>query len=179
VRLLIATALLASSISCARSAPFGPWTIDAGIYGTYDHFGNPPNGPPTFICGVGYDLRYHGVDAIQDLDVAIRYPPAFASLAVGAGDLSAWVRPIVTVSGAGSLAEAARVGHASGAMGAICPGGVADLETLRGTALRLSWRSVSGSHEQEFTIDDIRGNMRVYGGQLSPDGQPRIVWERH
>src|SRR6059036_1498549 len=91
--------------------PAGPlvvpadWTADAGIYGTYNHFGNPPSGPPTYLCGV-----------------AIRYPdgflahvsPNFQGIATG------WQRASVAATGPGSLSDAARLGHASGSAGTVC-----------------------------------------------------------
>ena len=178
MRVLCAIAIVAASVACVPSDTSGPWSADTGIYGTYEHFGNPPNGPPSFICGIGYDIRYHGVEAIADLDVVVRYPSAFLGRAISSSDLSGWQRATTPAAGPGSLDEAARLGHASGTAGAVCPSGAVDLETLRGAVLRLSWRSPSGPHEQMFTITDVRGNMRVFGGELSSDGQLRIEWER-
>jgi hypothetical protein len=178
VRAVCAIAIVAASVACVPSDTSGPWSADSGIYGTYEHFGNPPSGPPSFICGIGYDVRYHGIEAIADLDVVVRFPSAFLARAIGSRDLSGWQHATVPSAGPGSLAEAARLGHASGTAGAVCPSGAVDLETLRGTVLRLEWRSSSGAHEQMFTITDVRGNMRVFAGELSPDGQLRIEWER-
>ena len=66
-------AIALAAAACGPSVLVGSaWNADTGIYGTYDHFGNPPNGPASFICGVGYDLRYRGrVPLIQLVTVIV------------------------------------------------------------------------------------------------------------
>ncbi len=161
----------------------GDWILDAGIYGTYDHFGNPINVPGlptrTYLCGVAYDLSYVGVESIEGLDIAAHFPDEFQSHAPAVTQKYAigWHRPTVPASGSGSLADAALLKHAGGAVGAIC-NRPSDLWALRGTRLRADWRSSSGDHEQTFSIDLVRGEVKLCGGYFTRDGQIRPVWRR-
>lgn len=175
---IVLVALLALAPSCAPPAA-SSWTADVGIYGTYNHFGNPPSGPPTYLCGVAYDLRFRGSEVLQSVDVAVRYPDAFIAHLTAPAGLTAgqWQRRTLPVEGSGSLTDAARLGHASGAVGGVCRNGPANLEALRGAIVRVIWRSASGEHEQRFAVDDVRGEVAFYAGQLSPDGQVRIEWK--
>ena len=171
---LILAAFALSLAACHGGPP--SWTGETGIYGTYDHFGDPPNGGPTFLCGVAYDLHYGGSEPLDRVDIAVRYPRVYADVAaaLGAPDSSGWWRPIgLSVSGPGSLADAARLGHAAGSAGGICPKGATDLESLRGTVIRVHWTTRVGLHEDYLTVDDIRGDVRFSAGTLTTDGQPR------
>ena len=179
----IVAAFALALVACHGGPP--SWTGDTGIYGTSDHFGNPPNSAPTFLCGVAYDLRYGGAEPLDRVDITIRYPQAYADVAsaLGAPDASGWWHPTsVVVSGPGSLADAARLGHAAGSAGGICPHGPADLGSLRGTIIRVLWTTHVGPHEDYITVDDIRGDVRFTVGTLTADGQlsdgqPRIEWQ--
>jgi hypothetical protein len=156
------------------------WNADTGIHGTYDHFGNPPNGPATFICGVGFDLRYRGRVPLASVDVAVRYAPRFVALAHGQpGVTGEWieaVRPRDSVNDHLLLAEAARAGHVSGSIGGICPNGARDLETLKGTVLRIRWSDDAGEHEERVEVERIRNLSRIWGGSASSDWQPVLEW---
>lgn len=177
MRMLAAVALALTLVACHGGPP--SWSGDTGIYGTYNHFGNPPNGGPTFLCGVAYDLRYAGTEPLERVEIAVRYPRVYADVAqaLGTPDAAGWWRPFpLVISGPGSLADAARLGHAAGSAGAICPHGPADLESLRGTIIRVSWTTRIGLHGDYLTVDDIRGDVRFSGGTLSADGQLRIEW---
>jgi hypothetical protein len=160
------------------------WSADTGIYGTYDHFGNPPNGPATFICGVGYDMRFRGGLPLDSVEVAVRYPEAFKTR-IGdqpnLGGPDGWVtgQPIIFTSSAHPTPPRPEaLGHVSGTIGTICPGGAADLDALRGTTLRLRWRDHRVDQEEMFVIDRVRGNLTVFADQLSDDGLPRLEWDR-
>ena len=180
---LIVAAFALTLVACHGGPP--SWTGATGIYGTYNHFGNPPNGGPTFLCGVAYDLRYGGAEPLDRVDITVRYPRVYADVAsaLGAPDASGWWHPIsVVVSGPGSLADAARLGHAAGSAGGICPNGPAGLESLRGTIIRVLWTTRVGLHDDYLTMDDIRGDVRFSAGTLTADGQPsdgqpRIEWQ--
>ncbi len=160
------------------------WNADTGVYGTYDHFGNPPNGPATFLCGVGYDLRYRGTLPLESLDVAVRYPPAFVARVadrIHVDGTDGWVHPMLAF-GVSALhpvpPDPATLGHVSGSVGTICPGGAADLDALRGATLRVRWRDHGLEHEEDLTVDRIRGKVTIFAGDLSSDGLPRLEWER-
>ena len=58
-------------------------------------------------------------------------------------------------------------------MGAVCQNGPGDLDSLRGTLLKVNWETIEGTYELEFRVDEIRGEMMACGGQ---DGRIRIVW---
>jgi hypothetical protein len=160
------------------------WTADTGIYGTYDHFGSPPNGPATFICGIGYDLRYGGSLPLDSIDVAARFPQAFRSRVGDPPEINGpggWVTapPVTFTSSAHPTPpRPAALGHASGTLGTICPGSASDLDTMKGTLLRLRWTDRGVDHEEQFVIDRVRGNVKVFADQLSTDGLPRLEWER-
>jgi hypothetical protein len=174
VQRLIVIAFALTLVACHGGPP--SWTGDTGIYGTYGHFGNPPNGGPTFLCGVAYDLRYGGSEPLDRVDIAVRYPRVYAEVAsaLGAPDASGWWHPFGVVgSGPGSLADAARLGHAAGSAGGICPNGPTDLESLRGTIIRVLWTTRVGPHDDYLTVDDVRGDVRFSAGTLTADGQPR------
>lgn len=173
MRALLLGVLAIAANACAAT-PGSAWSIDAGIYGTTRHFG-----PVGFLCGVGYDLRYHGADPIDHLDVTVRYPAAARITGLGPAGPDGRRRPFLPATGAGSLADAARLGHASGTLGAVCPNGPADLDSLRGTVVRVDWHTVAGDREQEFRIDAVRGDLTVYAGESSTDGQVRIEWQAH
>jgi hypothetical protein len=174
VQRLVVIAFALTLVACHGGPP--SWTGDSGIYGTYGHFGNPPSGGPTFLCGVAYDLRYGGSEPLDRVDIAVRYPRVYADVAsaLGTPDASGWWHPFgVVVSGPGSLADAARLGHAAGSAGGICPHGAADLDSLRGTIIRVLWTTRVGSHDDYLTVDDVRGDVRFSAGTLTADGQPR------
>ena len=175
VRSLLLAVLALAASSCSLVGPTA-WTADAGVYGTTRHFG-----PAGYLCGLAYDIRYHGTEIIDRVDVQVRYPDAFAPRATGlpSADHAGWRRSTLPVSGLGSLADAARLGHASGAVGAICLNGPSDLDSLRGSVVRVTWHTTSGDHAQQFTVSDVRGEMTLYAGDLSTDGQVRIEWQPH
>jgi len=153
----------------------GIWIADTGIYGTYNHFGNPPNGPPSYICGVGYNLSYVGGAPLVSVDVSALFPGAFAAhvtpstvdRAIG------WQHPASVQINSPGTHDAAWLSRFGGAMGAVCQNGPSDLDSIRGTILKVSWETIEGSYEREFQVDEIRGEMTACG---TPDGRIRIVW---
>jgi hypothetical protein len=153
----------------------GLWTAETGIHGTYFHYGNPPFGPPEFICGVGYNLSYAGGAPLVSADVTALFPDAFAAhvtpsmvdRAIG------WQHPASMQINSPGIHDAAWLSRFGGAIGATCQNGPSDLDSLRGTILKVSWETIEGSYEQEFRVGEIRDEMSVCG---TPDGRTRIVW---
>jgi hypothetical protein len=152
----------------------GTWTAETGIYGTYNHFGNPPNGPPTYLCGVGYNVNYVGGAPLVFVDVSVLFPDAFAKHVTQStiDRVLGWQHTAVQINSP-QPRDAAWLSRRGEAIGAICQNGPSDLDSVRGTILKLSWQTVEGSYEQEFVIDEVRGEMMACGGQ---DGRIRIVW---
>jgi len=191
VRVLLAVAVIAlaactappiaaPSVSPAASAPpsvvatpaasgKGLWTAETGIYGTSFHFG-----PSSYICGVGYNLSYSGGAPLVSVDVSALFPDAFAAhvtpstvdRAIG------WQHPTMQINSPG-IHDAAWLSRRGDAVGAVCQDGPSDLDSIRGTILKVNWETIEGSYEQEFVIDEIRGEMTACGTQ---DGRIRIVW---
>jgi hypothetical protein len=155
------------------------WTADTGIYGTTEHFG-----PASYICGVGWDLRYRGALPLDSIDVAVRFPPAFVARVGDPPEVhgpDGWVtaQPVnFTSNEHPTPPRPAVLGHASGTLGTICPGAAADLDAMKGTVIRLRWIDHGVDHEEQFTVDRVRGNVRVSIGDLSGDGLPRLEWQR-
>jgi hypothetical protein len=152
----------------------GTWTAETGIYGTYNHFGNPPNGPPTYLCGVGYNINYVGGASLVSVDVSVLFPDAFAKHVTQSTVDRAlgWQHTAMQINSS-QIHDAASLSRRGEAIGAICQNGPSDLDSVRGTILKVSWETVEGSYEQEFRIDEIRGEMTACGTQ---DGRIRIVW---
>ena len=164
-----------AAISCAApgagSAPSGdsaplsqsaPWSGETGIYGTDQHFGNPPTGV-TFICGVAFDLRYSGAEPIQTLNMSVRYPDAFLGRldATVRQSLAGWHPIPASPSGAGSWQEAASNRHAVATTGTVCPGGASDVESIKGTQIKLEWTSPAGPETQTIAISEFRGGVII------------------
>jgi hypothetical protein len=160
---------LSTVVATPAATGRGGWTADTGIYGTNFHYG-----PPGYICGVGYNLSYSGGAPLTAVDVAVLFPDAFAAhVAPSSVDRAiGWQRPAaVLVSPAIHDAEwLSRVGDA---VGGLCQSGPNDLDSLRGTLLRVTWETAEGSYEQLFKIEDIRGEMTACG---APDGRVHISW---
>ena len=182
MRVLIAVVLAGTLLFVPRDThptvqSIGDWTVDAGIYGTYNHFGNPLNMPLYYACGIAYELWYMGSDPIADLDVAVLFPDRLRGVVVPGTDefATGWRRPPLQI-GHGGLVEAALGKHVGGAMGAACKGGPGDLDALRGSLLRVGWRTASGIHEATFTVDRVRGEVTLCGGLFTRDGQIHPVW---
>jgi len=169
------------SVSPAASAPpsvvatpaasgKGIWTAETGIYGTSFHYG-----PLSYICGVGYNFSYSGGAPLVSVDVSALFPDAFAShvtpstvdRAIG------WQHPASVQINSPEIHDAAWLSRLGGAMGAVCQNGPGDLDSLRGTLLKVNWETIEGTYELEFRVDEIRGEMMACGGQ---DGRIRIVW---
>ncbi len=133
---------------------------------------------------MGYDLRYLGALPLESVEVAVRYPPAFRARVRDDEYTSGpdgWVaaRPVTFTSSAHPTPpEPAALGHASGTVGTVCPGGATDLPSLQGTIVRVRWRDRGVDHEEQFVVDRIRGKVMVFADQLSSDGLPRLEWER-
>ena len=165
----------ASVRTFVKATDVARWTADTGIYGTYDHWG-----PQSFICGVGYDLHFRGALPLESVGVALRYAPAFIARAGPAANVSAdWVEPVeLGSSGSFPVANPATVGHVSGAIGTVCPNGESDLDALRGSVLRVVWRENGVDHAEDLTVERLRGGLRIFSGELSTDGLPRLEWER-
>jgi hypothetical protein len=153
----------------------GLWTAETGIHGTYFHFGNPPFGPPEYICGVGYNLSYAGGAPLVSVDVSALFPDAFAAhvtpsmvdRAIG------WQHPASMQINSPEIHDAAWLSRLGGAIGATCQNGPTDLESLRGTILKVNWETIEGAYEQEVRVDEIRGEMTVFG---MADGRTRVCW---
>ncbi len=148
----------------------GTWTADAGIYGTDFHYGLP-----AYLCGVGYNLSYGGGAPLISVDVAVRFPDAFAAHVAGSSIDRAigWQHPTMQISSPSQIHDAAWLSRLGDAIGAVCQNGAADLDSLRGTILRVNWETIEGSYEAEFEIDEVRGQMTACG---TPDGRIHISW---
>jgi len=160
--------IVAPSVSPVASAPpsvvatpaasgKGLWTAETGIYGTSFHYG-----PSSYICGVGYNLSYSFPDAF-----AAHVTPSTVDRAIG------WQHPASVQINSPEIHDAAWLSRLGAAMGAVCQNGPSDLDSLRGTILKVNWETMEGTYEQEFVIDKIRGEMTACGTQ---DGRIRIVW---
>lgn len=155
----------------ATPAPSGKglWTAETGIYGTSFHYG-----PTGYICGVGYNLSYGGGAPLISVDVGVLFPDAFArhvtqstvDRAIG------WQHPMLQIDSP-RIHDAAWLSRLGGALGAVCQNGPGDLDSIRGTVLKVNWETIEGVYQQEFRIDMIRGEMTACGTQ---DGRIRIVW---
>jgi hypothetical protein len=73
-----------------------------------------------------------------------------------------WRKPPLQI-GQGSVVEAALWKHVGVAMGAACKDGPADLDAPRGSLLRVGWRTTSGVRATMFTIDQVRGEVTLWG----------------
>ena len=168
---VLATAAIAA---CATPAPSGrgSWIADTGIYGTYNHFGNPPNGA-SYLCGVGYNLSYGGSAPLIAVDVGVLFPDAFAIHATPSSIATGWQHPTMQITSPTDVHDAAWLSRVGGAVGGVCNIGPADLDSLRGTTVKVSWTTVEGSYGQEFRVDTIRGEMTLLG---MPDGRTRVCW---
>jgi hypothetical protein len=165
---------IVSPVSYVTSTPTpsgrGTWTTDTGIYGTSFHYGLP-----SYICGVGYNFSYAGGAPLVSVDVTALFPDAFAAhvtpstvdRAIG------WQHPASVQINSPGIHDAAWLSRFGGAIGATCQNGPGDLDSLRGTILKVIWETIEGSYEQEFRVDAIRDEMSVCG---TPDGRTRIVW---
>jgi hypothetical protein len=148
----------------------GTWIADTGIYGTNFHFG-----PPGYICGVGFNLSYGGGAPLVSVDVGVLFADAFAMHVTpsSAGRVIGWQHPIMQIASPTAIHDAAWLSQRGDAVGAECQNGPSDLDSLRGTILKVNWETVEGSYEQEFRIVDIRGEMTLFG---MPDGRTRVCW---
>jgi len=159
-----------SVVATPAASGKGLWTAETGIYGTSFHWG-----PVSYICGVGYNLSYSGGAGLVTVDVSALFPDAFAAhvtpstvdRAIG------WQHPASVQINSPEIHDAAWLSRLGGAMGAVCQNGPSDLDSLRGTILKVSWETIEGTYEQEFRVDEIRGEMTACG---TPDGRARIVW---
>ena len=164
----------ANSISVVVATPAasgkGMWTAETGIYGTNLHYG-----PPGYLCGVGYNLSYGGGAPLLSVNVGVLFPDTFAmhvtpssvDRAVG------WQHPTMQIASPAQVHDAAWLSQLGDAMGGVCKNGPTDLDSLRGTILKVNWTTVEGSYEQEFRIDDIRGGMLLCGAL---DGRTHVSW---
>ena len=151
----------------------GSWTAETGIYGTYNHFGNPPNAP-SFICGVGYNLSYDGGAPLITADVSVLFPDVFAAHVTPAtvNLATGWQHPTMEINSS-QIHDAAWLSRIGGAMGAVCQNGPGDMDSIHGSILKVIWTTAEGAYEQEFSVDTIRGEMTELG---MPDGRIRICW---
>ena len=148
----------------------GTWSADAGIYGTNFHYG-----PPGYICGVGYNLSYSGGAPLTAVDVAVLFPDAFAAhVASSSVDRAiGWRHPAAVIVSPSAIHDAEWLSRVGDAVGALCQSGPNDLDSFRGTLLKVTWETAEGSYEQQFTIDEIRGQMTACA---TPDGRVHISW---
>ena len=183
IALAIAVAILAG---CATTSPVptlspvseviatpaasgkGIWTAETGIYGTNFHYG-----PLGYICGVGFDLSYVGGAPLVSVDVGVLFPDAFATHVTPSSLANGWQRPTAQIASPTAVRDSAWLSQQGGAVGGICNNGPADLDSLRGSIVKVSWATVEGSYEQVFQVDKLRGEMMACVGQ---DGRIRIVW---
>jgi hypothetical protein len=166
----------ASAVSAVVATPAtgrGTWIAETGIYGTYNHFGNPPNGA-SFICGVGYNLSYDGGAPLITVDVSVLFPDVFAAHVTPATVYLAtgWQHPTTEINSP-QVRDAAWLSRIGGAMGAVCQNGPGDMDSIPGSILKVSWTTAEGSYDQEFSVDTIRGEMTELG---MPDGRIRVCW---
>ena len=146
----------------------GIWTAETGIYGTNFHYG-----PLGYICGVGFDLTYVGGAPLVSVDVGVLFPDAFATHVTPSSLANGWQHPTAQIASPTAVRDSAWLSQQGGAVGGICNNGPADLDSLRGSTVKVSWATVEGSYEQVFQVDKVRGEMMACGGQ---DGRIRIVW---
>ena len=164
----------ASSVAVVIATPAasgkGTWTADTGIYGTSFHFG-----PPSYICGVGYNLSYGGGAPLVSVDVSVLFPDAFTNHVTASSIDRAigWQHPITQINSPSAVHDSAWLSRLGDAIGAICQNGPSDLDSLRGTTLKVSWTTAEGSYEQEFRVETTRGEMTILG---MPDGRTRVCW---
>ena len=159
-----------SVVATPAASGKGLWAAETGIYGTSFHWG-----PPSYICGVGYNFSYSGGAPLVSVDVSALFPDAFAAhvtpstvdRAIG------WQHPASMQINSPEIHDAAWLSRLGGTMGAVCQNGPSDLDSLRGTILKVNWETIEGTYEREFRVDEIRGEMMACGGQ---DGRIRIVW---
>src|SRR2546430_15351524 len=114
MRVLIAVVLAGTLLFVPRDTrptvlSIGDWKVDAGIYGTYNHFGNPLNFPRYYACGIAYELWYSGTDPIADLDVAVLFPGRLQGVVVaGAEEFATGGRkPALEIGPRGPVADPA------------------------------------------------------------------------
>jgi hypothetical protein len=146
----------------------GIWTAETGIYGTNFHYG-----PLGYICGVGFDLSYVGGAPLVSVDVGVLFADAFATHVTPSSLANGWQRPTAQIASPSAFRDSAWLSQQGGAVGGICNNGPADLDSLRGSIVKVSWATVEGSYEQVFQVDKVRGEMMACVGQ---DGRIRIVW---
>lgn len=148
----------------------GSWTADTGIYGTSYHFG-----PPGYLCGIGYNLSYAGGAPLVSVDVSALFPDTFAAHVPPSmiDRVIGWQHPAIQIASSSVIHDATWLSRLGDAMGAVCKDGPSDLDSLRGTILKVNWETLEGSYEQEFQVEDIRGEMTVFG---MPDGRTRVCW---
>ena len=146
----------------------GIWTAETGIYGTNFHYG-----PLGYICGVGFDLSYVGGAALVSVDVGVLFPDAFAAHVTPSSLANSWQHPTMQIASPTAVHDSAWLSRQGGAVGGICNNGPADLDSLRGSIVKVSWATVEGSYEQVFHVDKIRGEMTLFG---MPDGRTRVCW---
>jgi len=147
----------------------GTWTAETGIYGTNFHYG-----PLGYICGVGYNLSYSGGAPLTAVDVAVLFPDAFAAhVAPSSLDRAiGWQHPAAVLLSP-AIHDAEWLSRVGDTVGGLCQTSPDDLDSLRGTLLRVTWETAEGSYEQQFKIDEIRGEMIACG---APDGRVHISW---
>jgi hypothetical protein len=146
----------------------GTWMAETGIYGTSFHYG-----PTGYICGIAYNLSYGGGAPLVSVDVGVLFPDAFARHVTPPTVASGWQHPTMRISSPTDVHDAAWLSRLGGGVGGVCNNGPTDLNSLRGSIIKVSWTTVEGSYEQEFRVDDIRGEMTACG---TPDGRIHILW---
>jgi hypothetical protein len=131
-------------------------------------------GATSAATGVGYNLDYVGGAPLVSVDVSVLFPVVFAKHVTQSTVDRAlgWQHTAVQINSP-QPRDAAWLSRRGEAIGAICQNGPSDLDSVRLTILKLSWQTVEGSYEQEFVIDEIRGEMTACAAQ---DGRIRIVW---
>ena len=130
--------------------------------------------PSGIYLRVGYNLAYAGGAPLVSVNVAVLFPDSFAAhVTPETVDRAIGWQPAAAGLSSPAIHDAAWLSRLGGTMGAICRSGPADLDSLRGTLLKVSWETIEGSYEQEFQIDEIKAEMTACGAE---DGRIRIVW---
>jgi hypothetical protein len=108
-------------------------------------------------------LSYGGGAPLISVDVAVRFPDAFAAhVARSSIDRAiGWQHPTMQISSSAPIHNAAWLSQQGDAIGAVCQNGAADLDSLRGTILRVN------------RVTEVRGQMTACG---TPDGRIHISW---
>lgn len=153
-----ALVVLLPTAACARKPA---WVGETGISSFNPHGWG-------WVCAAGWDLRYQGQEDLQAVRVYVRYPAAVGSLLDRRtpGGVGEWLPVLGPETAPGAVQDALARRRVSQSSGISCPddatrAGV--LEAMKGTEVRVVWRTASGEHGQVLTITRP-GPVRVSAG---------------